>query len=151
MRHIALPLAALCAATLVAACSQSEAEPDVPDVAAQATPVAAPSSATPAAQVAVVPDRFHGIWDAATANCDPASDTRVEIAERGITFYESHGAVTALTVESPESIAVDLAMQGEGEKWIMRHRFTLSDADRTLTPAALDGEDLAPLPLKRCA
>ena len=106
---------------------------------------------TPSAQLAVIPDRFQGIWDAETGSCDPSSDMRVEIAERGITFYESHGAVTALTVESPEAIVADLAMQGEGETWTMRRRFTLSNGDRTLMPEAVGDEQFEPMPLKRCA
>jgi len=42
-------------------------------------------------------------------------------------------------------------MQGEGEKWTMQRRFTLSNGDRTLTAEATDGEKLEPMPLKRCA
>jgi hypothetical protein len=144
MRRFILPLAILA----LAACSRSEPEPS--ESTSAAPTAAAPSPAAPA-QIAVVPERFQGIWDYEKGTCDPDSDLRVEIAERGITFYESHGAVTALTVESPEAIVVDLAMQGEGEKWTMQRRFTLSNGDRTLIPEATDGEKLEPMPLKRCA
>lgn len=143
MRPI-LPTLALLA---LAACSQPE---PAPSETASADPAAVPSP-VPAAQVAVVPDRFHGIWDAETGTCEPSSDMRTEIAERGITFYESHGAVTRVTVESPEVVTIDLAMQGEGESWTMRRRFTLSNGDRTLTPEAVGDEAFAPMPLKRCA
>ncbi len=133
----------------LAACSQSEPEP------AETATVAPKQTSTPTAaplpRVAVMPDRFHGIWDYEKGTCDPASDLRVEIAERGITFYESHGAVTGLTVESPEAVVVDLAMEGEGEKWTIRRRFTLSNDDQTLTPEAVGEEPFEPMPLKRCA
>ena len=144
MRRFILLLAPLA----LTACSQGAPAPAETAAAAEtpaAPPVPAPS------QAVLVPDRFHGIWDAETSSCDPTSDMRIEIAERGITFYESHGAVTAVTVESPEAIVADLAMQGEGEKWTMRRRFTLSNSDRTLTPEAVGDEQFEPMPLKRCA
>lgn len=145
MRRIALLLAVF----LTAACSQGQ---PAPKETARASPAPAGTpAATPAPEIAMVPDRFQGIWDYEKGTCDPASDLRVEIAERGITFYESHGAVTALRIESPEAIVVDLAMEGEGEKWTMQRRFTLSNSDRTLIPEATDGERLEPMPLKRCA
>lgn len=145
MRAITISIAVIA----LAACSQAEPAPeDVVTASPAQTDTPAP---TVASQAALVPDRFHGIWDAETGSCDPASDMRVEIAERGITFYESHGAVTAVTVESPEAIVADLAMQGEGEKWTMKRRFTLSNGDRTLTPEAVGEEQFEPMPLKRCA
>lgn len=148
MRRFILPLALLAPA----ACSQGEpapAETAAPGPLDSPLPTAAPTAPAPA-QSLLVPDRFQGIWDHVEGSCNPASDLRVEIAERGITFYESHGAVTALTVESPEAIVVDLAMQGEGEKWTMRRRFTLTNDGQTLTPTAADGESFEPMPLKRC-
>ena len=145
MRRFIVPLAAL----TLAACGQGEPAPA--ETAAAAEAPAAPVPAPTPVAAALVPDRFHGIWDAETGSCDPTSDMRVEIAERGITFYESHGAVTAVAVESPEAIVADLAMQGEGEKWTMRRRFTLSNGDRTLTPEAVGDKQFEPMPLKRCA
>lgn len=147
MRLSILPLAVLA----LAACSQ---EAPAPSETARGGPMAAAAAPSPAptvpAQALQVPDRFHGIWDYEQGNCNPASDLRVEIAERGITFHESHGAVTAVSVESPDVILVELAMQGEGEKWTMRRRFTLSNGDGTLTPEAADGGQFQPMPLKRC-
>ena len=145
MRRFTLPLALLA----LAACSEGQptpAETASPEPSAASTP----SPAAPA-RIARMPDRFHGIWDYEKGRCDPSSDLRVEIAERGITFYESHGAVTAVTVESPAAVVADLAMQGEGESWTMRRRFTLTNGDRTLTPEAVDGDRFEPMPLKRCA
>ena len=146
MRLSILPLAALA----LAACSQ---EPPAPSETATPAPVETTTAAQPApapAQIVQVPDRYQGIWDIEQGSCNPASDMRVEIAQRGITFYESHAAVTAVEVESPDAIVVELAMQGEGEKWTMRRRFTLSNGGQTLTPSAADGEQFEPMPLKRC-
>lgn len=145
MRRSIVSLAILLAA---AACSQSEPAPS--ESASPAPATATPQSPAPAPPIAVIPDRFQGIWDYEKSNCDPASDMRTEIAERGITFYESHGAVTKIAVESPERITVDLAMQGEGEKWTMTRTFTLSANDTILTPTG-GGDTGAPMPLKRCA
>ena len=146
MRRSILSLAVLA----LAACSQGEPAPAETGVPSQADTPAPPAASTPLAQSLLVPDQFQGIWDYVKGTCDPSSDLRVEIAERGITFYESHGAVTALTVDSPEVIVVELAMQGEGEKWTMRRRFALTDDGQTLTPTAADGESFEPMPLKRC-
>jgi hypothetical protein len=142
----------LFASMTLAACSQGEpgpaiaesTEPSETPSQAAARPTAAPTPAL------LIPDRFHGIWDYVKGSCDPASDMRTEIAERGITFYESHGAVTALTIDSPERITVELAMQGEGERWTMTRTFTLSQGDTTLTPTG-GGDTGEPMPLKRCA
>lgn len=144
MRSLLIPLTALA----LAACSQNEPPPA--ETARSPEPVPTGSVAPVPAVEAVIPDRFHGIWDYAKGSCDPASDMRTEIAERGITFYESHGAVTALTVDSPERITVDLAMQGEGEKWTLTRTFTLSEGDTVLTPTG-GGDSGEPMPLKRCA
>lgn len=135
------------AALALAGCSQGEPAPADP-----ASPTLGRAATTPAtADIAAVPDAFQGIWDSEKGSCDPASDLRVEIAERGITFYEAHGAVTAVAVESPNAVVVELAMQGEGETWTMRRRFTLSNGGGTLTAEAVDGDRFEPMPLKRCA
>lgn len=142
----------LCAALFgIAACSQREPDP-VKTPEAPASPASpSPTAAGPSpAQALAIPDRFHGIWDYVEGSCDPASDMRTEIAERGITFYESHGAVTGLKVESPTRITVTLAMQGEGEKWTMTRTFTLSEDGAILTPTG-GGDTGEPMPLKRCA
>lgn len=155
------PLAALPTALMLAllpACAERAEAPapeaDATPVTAGDSPTPAPGSATagasPSAALALVPARFHGIWDAADAPCDPATDMRVEIAERGITFYESHGAVTALSAPVPDRITVELAMQGEGEKWTTTRTFTLNADGTRLTPSG-GGDTGPPMPLKRCA
>lgn len=144
MRPFILPLAALA----LAGCSRTEPAPSE-TARPMRSPSAAPSPPAPA-QAPRVPDRFQGVWDQEKGSCDPASEMRTEIAERGITFYESHGAVTALTVDSPERMTVELAMQGEGEKWTMTRTFTLSEGGAVLT-ASGGGDTGEPIRLKRCA
>ena len=74
-----------------------------------------------------VPAAFLGVWDAGGGDCAPASLTRMEILPTTFQFYESHGDVTRIEVDSPEKIVVSLAMEGEGEQWQMARMFTLSD------------------------
>lgn len=136
----------------LAACSQSEdASAETATSAPRVSETAAATQPDAPAQAPIVPAKFHGIWDYAKGSCDPASDMRTEIAEHGIAFYESHGAVTGLTLESPDAILVELAMEGEGEKWQDRRRFTLSADGRTLTVTGVDQDEGEPMPLKRCA
>lgn len=140
----------LSAALAVASCSQTEPAPAETETAAPRP--SPPTEAAAPARIVEVPVAFQGIWDYVDGTCDPASDLRVEIAERGITFYESHGAVTALTVESPEAIVVELAMRGEGDKWTTTERFRLMDDGRTLVISGLDDDEkFDPPPRKRCA
>lgn len=154
MRPIALPLAL--AALALAACQQPapsqerDASPAVVPTApatppARATPVASPTTAV------AIPDRFRGVWDAVGRSCNPASDLRLEIGAVSIEFYESLGTVTGVTVESPDSVVVDLAMEGEGERWERRNRYVLSDDGATLTSSEIGGPPVPAIPRKRCA
>ena len=75
----------------------------------------------------------------------------MEILPTTFQFYESHGDVTRIEVDSPEKIVVSLAMEGEGEQWQMARMFTLSDNGQTLTPSAVDPEEqFEPTPLTKC-
>ena len=98
-----------------------------------------------------MPERFHGVWNQVDGSCNPASELRVEITPTTIEFYESHGEIMRIVVEAPNNLVVALTMEGEGEKWDMAHRFTLSDDGDTLTSSPLIGEEqFEPIPLKRC-
>ena len=98
-----------------------------------------------------IPAAFLGVWDAGGGDCAPASLTRMEILPTTFQFYESHGDVTRIEVDSPEKIVVSLAMEGEGEQWQMARMFTLSDNGQTLTPSAVDPEEkFEPTPLTKC-
>lgn len=152
-----LPL--LAPALLLAACGQQQEETAVPAPTPEPTAAAAPApqpdlAAADAAAIrqGQIPPRYHGVWDAVTGSCDPASDLRVEIAARRILFYESVGNVTATGSEGGDAIA-DLAMEGEGEQWFRSLRMTLSgegDAARLVLADALETPRGQPIPLKRC-
>ncbi len=95
-----------------------------------------------------IPERFHGVWDALTGTCARASDLRIEIKPKEIVFYESYGRV--FEVERVEgSLAVSLAMEGEGETWEERLGFSLSDDGSELTQTHLiEVEGSPPPPVK---
>jgi hypothetical protein len=139
---------------LLAACGQpsSKAAPEAP--ATSATP-AEPDGAPPldpAIAAGEIPARFHGVWDAVTGTCDPASELRVEIAARRITFYESVGNVSGVGSEGDDAIA-DLVMEGEGNAWIQPTRLSLAttpEGERLSLSDALAPEDPADPLRKRC-
>ena len=140
MRRFIVTLAALA----LSACSQSEEA-----AAPEATPTSSAANPAPA-QADKVPAAFLGVWDYVRGSCDPASDLRIEIKPDAIEFYEAHGNITKIIVESPETVVLDLAMDGEGEQWTMARRFSLSNGGETLTPTGMDDEGFEPMPLKRC-
>lgn len=152
MRAFAVSLVPLA----LAACQQPAASPEAVDTPATIPPTQAspPPAATPIASpttASAIPQQFRGIWDYARGNCNPASDLRLDIGAVSIEFYESLGTVTGITVESPNSILVELAMEGEGERWERSTRFALSDDGATLTPSDIgDAPPAAPMPRKRC-
>lgn len=152
MNRITFALATLA----LTACQQSapSSEKDASPAAVAAAPASPPTSATPVASsttAAAIPDQFRGVWDAVGGSCNPASDLRLEIGAVSIEFYESLGTVTGVMVESPSSIVVDLAMEGEGERWERKNRYVLSGDGATLTPSEIGGPRAAAIPRKRCA
>lgn len=156
MHRFTVPLAL--AALALTACQQSAAPPegDASPTAAPAptaaTPTPTPTETIPAPTTAnAIPERFRGVWDSAEGSCDPASELRLEIGAVSIEFYESLGTVTGVTVESPDSILVDLAMEGEGERWERTNRYVLSADGATLTASEMGGPPTAAIPRKRCA
>ena len=111
---------------MLAACGSETAPP--PAAPASAEVVTADTEGTPgdvapaapsAAILTAIPAAFHGVWDAESGSCEPASDMRLEISTRTIGFYESEGKVITVTPQADGSAAVELAMTGEGESWNM--------------------------------
>lgn len=153
-RHIAS--LTLASALALSACQQAGKDDAAPDASETMLPVEPDGGigdgAPPPAPVAEeIPAGFRGVWDYVRGTCDPASDLRIEIGPRSIGFYESHGEVTRVEIDGANRIVVSLAMEGEGEKWAMARRFTLSDDGQTLTPSAVDAEEqFEPMPLKKC-
>lgn len=139
---------------VLAACQQRPApSPDSAEPATTAPTTSAPAPDAPTAApttATAIPDRFRGVWDAETGSCNAASDLRLEIAADRIEFYESVGTVGSVTVESPDRILVDLAMEGEGEKWTVQNRYALSNEGKTLTPSNARDDSIQPIPRKRC-
>ena len=136
------------AAMALTACSQSGPDHDEPAI--QPTASVTPPPSTAPVQQAEIPERFRGVWDYVEGSCDPSSDLRIKILPRAIEFYESHGTITGVLVESPDVVIIELAMEGEGEKWTMQRRFTLEDGGTRLLPEAVDDDQFEPMPLKRC-
>jgi hypothetical protein len=102
----------------------------------------ADSPLDPAIAAGEIPARFHGVWDAVTGTCDPASDMRVEVTARRIEYYESVGDVSGMGSEGDDAIA-DLVMEGEGETWVQPTRLsleTLPDGERLRISDALKPE-----------
>ncbi|MHA7819981.1 MAG: hypothetical protein ACX930_10080 [Erythrobacter sp.] len=111
-----------------------------------------PEQAVDGALANRIPTRFHGAWDYVDGTCDPASDLRMEISGSEILFYEAIGMVTEVSPEGGD-VVVTLAMEGEGETWEQRTRFSLvgDGADQRLETS--DGDEAkAPddYPSKRC-
>ncbi len=152
---VALPLLAL------AACGSETAEPPAAPASAEVvtadtegTPADAPPATAPDGTLTAIPAKFHGVWDAESGTCDPASDLRLEIGPDTIGFYESQGTVrqTVETVDGQTVIA--LAMEGEGEEWDQTLRLELrgsGEAERLLSWSGDDSDAArSPIPLKHC-
>ena len=108
---LALPLLAL------TACG-GEPQQGTPDPAATAAAMPEPApSPEPTLAANTIPARFHGVWDAETGTCDPASDLRLDIGAQTISFYESQGTVTTVDASDPDIVSIQLAMEGEGDQW----------------------------------
>lgn len=151
-------LIAFASATL-AACSQGQppadpAETGAPEPAPGMTATAEPQSretTPPPAQAAdTMPAAFRGTWGYAQGDCRPGTELSMVIGEKTIEFYESLGTITSISVESPTSVVIDLAMEGEGEKWTVQNRLALSENGAILTPTDTTGTNEQVMPRKRC-
>ena len=155
-------LLAIATLALAAACSQDSEAPVDSEVApanaaddevlAQGeTSLADASDAGSARQADAIPATFRGVWDHAEGTCMASSDLRMDIGADDIEFYESMGEVTDVEVVGPDEIVVSLDMEGEGEQWTTRTRYTLSQGGERLTPMDADQEDsYEPMVRKRC-
>ncbi len=100
----------------------------------------------------LIPARFHGTWDYVGGTCAPESDMRMEISNSEILFYESIGAVTAVTVEGQDAV-LNLAMEGEGDTWDQRTRLSIIGSGDNERLAISDGDTPKiedEYPRKRC-
>ena len=105
-------------------------------------PMAALGAARP------VPEKFRGVWDFVDGNCMASSDLRLEIGASQLEFHESAGQVNGFEQPDPDTIVLNLSMEGEGENWEERTRLTLTDGGRIL-----ESNDVSPYgagqPLRR--
>jgi hypothetical protein len=89
--------------------------------------------ATFAQQSGTVPKQFRGTWAGSRSQCGTTSDSSLAIYADRVVFYASRGPVVAVKVASDLEIEVELLLSGEGETWVDKSRFTLSNNGRTLT------------------
>jgi hypothetical protein len=104
---------------------------------------------TPAGEI---PAKYLGVWDYEKGTCDEASDMRMNIEARKITFYESIGNVSGTGTDEGDAV-VDLAMSGEGEEWVESLRLTIvdtPDGERLYTSDATKPKVKDEYPRKRC-
>ena len=139
----------------LAACSQQPSNSGdsskTPSPRANTPPTGAgAASATPV--VEQVPDAYLGVWDGIKASCDSNSDMRVEIGKQQVTFYESSGQVKQVAQQGPGTVELTLAMDGEGEQWTQKMRFSLSPDGQHLSASPVTADQPAITnQLKRCA
>jgi hypothetical protein len=137
----------------LAACSDGGEGGEVPE--ASFSPSAAqPSAASEAPSAAVaapgmIPAAYLGVWDWSGGACDAASDMRMEIQPDRIAFYESVGTVTAVRAEDG-GIAIDLAMEGEGEEWAQTTKLRYSEEGPLLISEMEDPSGNGRLRYKSC-
>ncbi|WP_152435466.1 hypothetical protein [Erythrobacter sp. THAF29] len=113
---------------------------------------AGPPEDAAALAAGTIPARFHGVWDYEEGNCDPASDMRMEVSDSEMLFYESIGRVTDVKAEGDDLI-VSLDMEGEGETWQQKTRFSLVGEGEAQRLHVSDGEkpkETDEYPSKRC-
>ena len=99
--------------------------------------------------MAVIPQPWQGVWDWSEGSCDPASDLRMEIGPNAIRFHESEGRVVKAELVGV-TLAVDLAMSGEGEEWQQRSMLTLADGGAVLETGAPAPDGDGRLRYRRC-
>lgn len=86
-----------------------------------------------AAQDAHVPESFRGIWASSSERCGTAHEGSLTITATQVDFYASRGKVMSVRVLGSRDIEVELESRGEGEVWINKRRFVLSEDGRRLT------------------
>ena len=86
---------------------------------AEAPPAASSqeSASELAPKAVLLPAGFAGHWDASIEACKTTSDMKLVITQTEMTFWESTGQITAVTINTPEDVTVKAALSGEGEQW----------------------------------
>lgn len=111
---------------------------------------AMPLPDAPAPEGPTIPNILIGAWDYEKGTCDPASDMRIEVDRTELRFYESVGQVLAVRREGDATI-VDLAMEGEGERWNETLRLALkNDGTRLHVTEPQAASEVDDYPRRRC-
>lgn len=146
----------LAAAILALAACSSEPEPqetadDFADrigagqpLAPDATPTSSlnPAPKAPMAKLGApkpVPARFQGSWDFVDGDCSAQSELRIRVGTNSVQFYESTGVVNGFEQPDDNTVILNLAMEGEGEKWEERFRLSLVEGGKFLEASEQSG------------
>lgn len=146
----------LAAAILALAACSSEPEPqetadDFADrigagqpLAPDATPTSSlnPAPKAPMAKLGApkpVPARFQGSWDFVDGDCSAQSELRIRVGTNSVQFYESTGVVNGFEQPEDNTVILNLAMEGEGEKWEERFRLSLVEGGKFLEASEQSG------------
>jgi hypothetical protein len=102
-----------------------------------------------------IPAALRGRWGLTAADCTSTrGDAKglLEITDSELRFYESRGALGAVTESSESRIAGEFDFEGEGQAWQRLVILEAVDGGRTLTRReAGDGATKDPLSYRRCA
>lgn len=112
----------------LAACSPVKPTSDTP-VAASASESA---SASLAPEAVLLPEAFTGRWDASLEACKATSDMKLIVTQTELTFWESSGQISSVTINGPDDVTVKAAFSGEGEQWERDLHLVLADNGQTL-------------------
>lgn len=101
-----------------------------PPLAPDATPTSSLKVPPPAPMAKLgapkpVPAKFQGTWDFVDGDCSAKSDLRIQVGTNSVQFYESRGVVNGYDQPDANTVILNLAMEGEGEKWEERFRMAL--------------------------
>jgi hypothetical protein len=86
-----------------------------------------------------VPAKFQGTWDFVDGDCSAQSDLRIRVGTNSVQFYESTGVVNGFEQPDDNTVILNLAMEGEGEKWEERFRLALVDGGKFLEASEQSG------------
>ena len=86
-----------------------------------------------------VPAKFRGVWDFVDGTCARESDLRIEVGTNSVQFYESIGAVNGFEQPDENTVILNLALEGEGERWEERFRLSLVDGGKFLEASEQSG------------
>ncbi len=86
-----------------------------------------------------VPAKFQGTWDFVDGDCSAKSDLRIQVGTNSVQFYESRGVVNGYDQPDANTIILNLAMEGEGERWEERFRLALVDDGKLLEASEQSG------------